>query len=40
MHEKSARLLTVRFENVRFIEIFYKSLTVNLTVHGVNVRCK
>lgn len=38
VHEKSVHLMTVRFINVYFIEIFYKSLTVNLSVPEATVR--
>ena len=30
--------MAVRFINARFMETFYKSLTVNPSVHGVTVR--
>ena len=32
--------MTARFINVRFMEIFYKSLTVKRSVHAVAVRLK
>ena len=37
MCEKSVHLMTIHFINVRFIEIFYKSLTLNPSVHEDNI---
>ena len=40
VHQRSSRLMNARFINVRFMEIFYKSLTVKPSVHAVAVRLK